>query len=213
MKNKIKLLAGRVGIYLFLVLRIYSIWSWVYRWLFERQYRHIKLAQVQSLEEARLLLRNVQYVSDGWRELGDAAASPQKIQAIIDGKIPQQTHGTDCDDFSCWLAKAVDTALVTLENPIQENEPGLWEAGVLTVTWMTPSGRFAGHNVCWLHYKTEEGDFYRYMDYGHPSEASLTLKETAYKVIDMYAPGSHLLAYAKQSCNFWVREVVLGPWA
>lgn len=208
----LKVFFGRIGVMLYLGLRIYSIWSFIYRFLFERRFNQIPLSRFATLDAAHKKVIKMKWTSDSWKQLFDAVSSPQKVEAIVDGTEPQPAHGTDCDEFAIYLANTIDASLIDPTVPLQASEPDLHEATMMTVTWVDKNGKYGGHNVCLLEYRKDSGEVeYRYMDYGLPNPPKLNPGEVAEMIVDRYASGGGtLLAYAIHSKNMWTRMVKSG---
>lgn len=208
--GKMKIFFGRVGILLYMGLRIYSIWSHIYRFFREQRFKFVELSKFATLEEAHEKVMKLKWTSDSWEQLGDAVSCPEKVEVIVSGIEPQPEHGTDCDEFAIYLTNTIDNSLVDPEVPLQASEPDLWEATMMSVMWVDKDGKYGGHNVCLLEYRHDEWSKWRYMDYGMPSRVMYSTGGIASIVIDRYAPGGTLLAYAIHSKNMWTRVVRLG---
>lgn len=89
--------------------RYYSLWSKLYRFLFQRKYKKVKLKQYNTLESIEKLFSKLSWKKDGIKELWDSIGTPEWVQYCLDeiektGKQPQGS--LDCDDFSCYAANA-----------------------------------------------------------------------------------------------------------
>lgn len=208
--NKFKIFFGRVGIMLYMGLRLYSLWSHIYRFLFEQRFKHVKLTLVSTLRQAHQNVTKLKWTSDSWEQLFDAVSGPGKVEAIISGAEPQPDHGTDCDEFASYLSNVIDNSLVDGTTPLQDSERDLWEATIMSVMWVDASGKYGGHNVCLLEYRGNLTTYFKYMDYGMPSIPCMTINDVARLVVDRYAPGGTKLAHAVHNKKMWTRMVHLG---
>lgn len=185
----------RLGNFLYLRTGWYKVWSGVYRFFWERQFRDVPLRVYSDLNDlAKLLTANDgKWRADNWKTFGDAVSYPGKAQEVFDGKfIP--TEDFDCDDFAVYTNTVLVKSLAAgLKLPLSDPK-------FFTVTWMT-GWKPDGHNVCLI--CVPEGG-YAYMDYGKPLGHAATPEGVARNVVERYAKGSDLIC-----CN--ISEYNLTP--
>lgn len=204
----LKKIAAQVGIYLYFRLYIYGIWSWAYRALFERQFIFKKVAVYPSLTALSMRMKNLKWMPDTYRQLGDVISSPGRVEAVLSGEIEQPFENTDCDEFAVYLTNAIERSLTDPECPIQQNEPHLEKAEMLTIMW--GGKKYEGHNVCLLTYDDGDKKSYCYMDYGMPSPHVGSVKEVVQQVLKLYAPDSYCLGWAISNKNVLTKYVKIG---
>jgi hypothetical protein len=115
-------------------LRLYFLWSKLYRLFFQRKYAKIPLESKLSPEEATNRMKLLTWTKDSFKELGDAIGSPKWVQHCINERLagnPQPKGSLDCDEFGVWAAACLDGKLFP---------------AVLNVFWK--GKKFSGHNVC-----------------------------------------------------------------
>lgn len=129
--------------------RIYFIWSRIYRFLFQSQWKHVRLWRGKTLREVDCAFKNLAWVPDGWKEFGDVIGSPQFVQHCINERLigkSQPDGALDCDDFSVWAANVLDRYYHPMMFSViwanRERMVGFWKK--LT----NPFTRFKGHAMC-----------------------------------------------------------------
>lgn len=169
----------RLFSFLYMRLSGYKYWSYLYRAVWERKFRDVKIRTFATIP---LLVKFVggggHWRKDSWRALWDAVSSPQRVQQIFAGIEPQPTHDLDCDDYMSFTATAIEKSLAAG----LMGEDHLKNVWCLTVMWME-GWAATGHNVVLLEYYSPEEDciVYSYMDYDGPSPK----KKTKQEVVDM----------------------------
>lgn len=96
MKN-IKIFFLRVGFVTLMWLRIYKIWSKVFRFIWQRKYDKYPIAKYSSFEELYNVIKTCTYVPDDYKAMWDAFSSIGYIQNAIDND-PKRKIG-DCLPF------------------------------------------------------------------------------------------------------------------
>lgn len=200
----LKKFLGSLGIYLYIQLRIYSLWSKLYQFMFQKDFRApIELHSgyssiVNSMRSGKL------YKSDGPRELWDAIGHPEYVQWVINkGEAPM---GMDCDEHAIYIVAALNCAIksgVFVDST-------LLDAKLLTISWIDKKGKFGGHNVALL--RTRVVTFYPYaysfMDYGFPSKAKGSINEIVDDVVHRYGGlGAKCIGWSTQDENLKVQKV------
>lgn len=178
----------RVATYAYFASRFQVGWSRLYRWLYERQYKDVKIASYDTLQDIARVMRRQSWVMDSWKELFNAVSSPQKVQALINANERGARIG-DCDEFAIYIVSAVRRSMMQLRMP------GVLSAQLLTVMWNSgwvPNG----HNVCLLQMLDNYRIRYAYMDYGLPSKMYDTVEEVAKAVREAYDKNAIPLMYA-----------------
>lgn len=97
----------KLGYKLIMHSRYYFVWSKLYRFLFQRKYKHVKLKHYSILENIDKLFLKLQWRKDGFKELWDSIGSANWVQYCLDeieGGHPQPKGALDCDDFSNYAA-------------------------------------------------------------------------------------------------------------
>jgi len=132
--------------------RIYSAWSKIYRFIWQRKYKNVKLKTGLSPEKVSRLMSRIEWKPDGLRELFDAVGSPNYVQyclnQILLGK-EQPNTSLDCDDFAIWGL-----------NVINEKYDPLF----FTVSWFK-GWRANGHAVC-LYRSIDNKELYHLGNWG-----------------------------------------------
>jgi len=127
----------KVAYWLAFRLRIYLLWSKVYRWLYHRKYRTLQFPVSLTPEQATEEMKHLVWRKDGFKELWDAIGSPHWVQHTL-AQIEcggQPPGAMDCDEFAVWAA----TVIAPNYQPV-----------VLNVMWRDEKGT-RGHNVCLYH--------------------------------------------------------------
>jgi hypothetical protein len=123
----------RIGYFFSFGLRLYLVWSHIFRWLWHWRYRWVALDGYLSPELARDKMRLLRWTKDGPRALWDALGSPQWVQYCInereEGKVQPEGY-LDCDEFAVWAASVLDRNLAPC---------------VMNVRWVG-----GGHHVCFF---------------------------------------------------------------
>lgn len=174
----------RLFSFLYTRLGLYKAWSLLYRAVWERKFKGVKISTFASME---LLVKFVggggRWRGDSWKALWDAISSPQRVQQIFSGVEPQPETDLDCDDYMSFTAAAIEKSLAMGVMV----EPHLLNVWCLTVMWMK-GWKATGHNVVLLEYYSPEEDavMYAYMDYAGPSVKKKTKQEVVDLVIQKY---------------------------
>lgn len=174
----------RLFSFLYMRLSVYKYWSYLYRAVWERKFRDVKISTFATIA---LLVKFVggggRWRKDSWRALWDAVSSPQRVQQIFAGVEPQPETDLDCDDYMSFTAAAIDKSLAA-GLLAAEHLLNVW---CLTVMWME-GWKATGHNVVLLEYYSPEEDcvMYSYMDYSGPSVKRKTKQEIVDLVILKY---------------------------
>jgi hypothetical protein len=127
-------------------------WSKIYRWLWQREYKDIKLDENLSPVQANEKVRKLTWRADGAWALGDACGSPHWVQYALNkvvAGLPQPKGYLDCDDFSSWCVDVVD----------RKHDPRIF-----TFSWMSKDGKLAGHAMCLVRQK--DGRVYHIGNWG-----------------------------------------------
>lgn len=177
---------GRLTVFLYSRLRIYSTWSKIYQFLYERKTR-MPLKRFPGLAELVFYVRELKWRADSWLELGDAVSHPEAVQWRAEN-VPSKFIG-DCDEFGIYQAAVIQNEL--MHKP-DWGHLGMVKADTLSVLWYKTGGEswegnylgFGGHNVCLIKYKDGR---YAYMDYSFPSVKCSTIAEVAELVRKNYA--------------------------
>lgn len=190
-----------VAVQLFIKLHLYKLKSQLYRALFERKYRDVKIGVVARLARIPPIIdHGKKWRADGWRELFDAVSSPQRCQQIFLGLAPVPRSGLDCDEHAIYVAAVLKESL---EAGLC-GEDGVANPRFFTVVWMDPkTWKPYGHNVCLLEVP-QPGKYFPmhcYMDYGLPSQAVQSISDVAAQVVAHYAPGAEVLVWAVQGVD------------
>lgn len=164
-------------------LHFYKLKSDLHRWMWERQYKDVKVSTFSTLGELATTMAKTKYQPDGWRELFDAVSSPGRCERIFSG-AEVATHGVDCDEFALYITAAATKSLAagTLLDTV-------WCPRFFTVTWFE-GWKAMGHNVCLFTIPPIAPVLavrYAYMDYGRPSAPFETIQQVADSVRRRYA--------------------------
>jgi hypothetical protein len=127
-------------------------WSKIYRWLWQREYKDVKLDENLSPVQANEKVRKLTWRADGAWALGDACGSPHWVQYALNkvvAGLPQPKGYLDCDDFSSWCVDVVD----------RKHDPRIF-----TFSWMSKDGKLAGHAMCLVRQK--DGRVYHIGNWG-----------------------------------------------
>lgn len=187
--TKIKIILGRIGMFLHMQIRWYSFWSKLYRFIYERDYENVPLTRYSSMRELVSAVRQMQWTADTWKELYDAISSPQKVEYIL--QHGRQYDGKklvgDCDEFAIYEANVIAASIKDWKWIDGWDNPRL-----MSICWVSETDArnvgFGGHNVCLLR---KVGGFddgkWCYMDYGYPSKPRDTIREVVTDIIYRYA--------------------------
>lgn len=201
MWHSIKTFFGRLLLFVYAYSRIYSVWSKLYQYLFQRDYRkplpiHSGFSSiVNTLRGGKL------YRFDGLRELGDAISHPEYVQWVVDsGEAPM---GMDCDEHAIYIVAAVKMSLqmdAFIDTSVKNAE-------LLTVGWIDRSGGYGGHNVALITSRSYTTS-YSYMDYGFPSKSRASVNEVVADIVHRYGgAGSQSLGWSIQDEKLRVKKV------
>ena len=127
-------------------------WSKIYRWLWQREYKDVKLDENLSPIQANEKVRKLTWRADGAWALGDACGSPHWVQYALNkvvAGLPQPEGYLDCDDFSSWCVNVVD----------RKHDPRIF-----TFSWVSKDGKLAGHAMCLVRQK--DGRVYHIGNWG-----------------------------------------------
>lgn len=207
---KIKSSIGSIVSYLF-VKYVYRYWSKLYQFLWEREFSQYGIRIYNNLDELVQVIQTCKWVSDGWKQLGDAFSSPEKVQYIIDN-YEDKSIG-DCDDFACYITNAIHTAFYNKKLPfLLQNKTMVLDANILTVMWCDPTNGFGGHNVCLLnsYNKIDRRLYLSYMDYGYPRYQKESKEKIVEAVVSSYAPNAKCLGWAIHDKDLNLLEIHLG---
>jgi len=179
--------------YWFVRARGYKSWSNIYRWLYERRFRDVKLSTFAALKLLPPFMRNGKlWVSDTWRQLWDAVSSPQYVQQVFANVEPVPVHGFDCDEHAVFLVAAIQKSIATgtMKEPIAS-------VRFFTVTWFEGL-RICGHNSCLLEWSDRTFSF---MDYHSPSRRCASVQEVADLVRSSYSEAAIPMTWCVQSLD------------
>lgn len=122
----------------YIVVCFYLLWSMLYRLLLEPPGK-AEVASYKTLGDLEAVLKLVEWVKDGTRQMFDAVGSPEHFQWLINNsQIPKS--GRDCDEFAVYCYK------VLTAHPIADVEV----IGCMSVNWAKDERGGRGHNVCLL---------------------------------------------------------------
>lgn len=158
---------------------LYQIKSYIYRAIFERDLRNVKLTTWSSLEDIALFIHPEAWRADGWKTLYDAVSYPGKAQLVFEGKLTP-TADFDCDEFAIWLAASLELCKAA------DSIKGLQEIVMMSINWANEGFAIEGHNVCV--FKMANDGFY-VMDYGMPVGPFNSPTEAACDVVRRYSKG------------------------
>lgn len=130
-------------------LRLYFIWSRIYRLLFEWRYRNKGayipiVAKLSDIEDA---VSKMQWRPDPWFALWDAVSYPQTAWV----KLAEGKPAGDCDDISLAIAAAMRRWYAAEgRDAIVDGRASKFELPyMLSVVWLEDGKWFpVGHNVC-----------------------------------------------------------------
>jgi hypothetical protein len=187
----IKLFFGRLGLYLYFGLRLYYLWSKVYRFVWERQYqRTLEISVYDSYRALTRVTEKLTWTADGPKQLGDVISSPEWVEYCI--RTGTKNVG-DCDEFAIYNVAALNRSLDT---KAFTGDDQLVEAFLMSVMWVDADGKYGGHNVALLVRDFEYHDMYSYIDYDNPGKDRMTVREVAQDIVDRYVPGGTLMMLA-----------------
>lgn len=166
-------------------LHLYRLKSIVYRLLFEREFRDVKLSLFHSFQDIAEVIRPDAWRADSWETLFDAVSYPGKAQRVFEGTL-HPTKNFDCDEFAIWLTAVLERC----KNA--ETIEGIKGVAMMSVIWATEGFGINGHNVClFARQAGTEFGFY-VMDYGMPTGPFLSAAEAARNVVHRYGRGTAL---------------------
>lgn len=200
---KAKRFFGRLGSFLFIWLRIYSTWSKVYQWLFQRKYRSPLLVLPGFAEITKQLHGGSFYRADGIKELGDAISHPEYSQWVLDhGYAPM---GFDCDDHAIYIVAAANKSMAL----DRWADSSVRSVKFMTVTWIDDKGKLSGHNVALIEYRHSDWwSTFTYMDYDHPQARRILIEDVLEDIRAKYGGiGAESLGWALHDENLKVLEV------
>jgi len=90
------------------VLRVYYRWSGLYRILFERKYKNVRIPLRQYVSEITDFVAKRVWEKDGWRTGGDAISYPGKLQYAADNGLDGRIGSLDCDDMSIYCVASIN---------------------------------------------------------------------------------------------------------
>lgn len=155
-------------------LRVYQLKSYVYRWIWEREYQDIRISTFESLQKLAKHIKPQWWRADGWRQLWDATSYPGKAELVFRGIVNPPIQGFDCDDYAVFLTAAITESLAQGVLTDLVHRPK-----ILNVMWFE-SWIPHGHSVCLLVIppSLESSTVrYSYMDYGIPSHPQNSVQE------------------------------------
>jgi len=163
---------------------MYRIHSTIYRTIWEHNYKNTPITIYKNVDDIVAFIKTLIWTADSWKQLFDAISYPGTVECI--GYYGNKKIG-DCDEFAIYIATALEKSI---ENKYITH---ISNPKLLTVTWIEPDGRPAGHNVCLFSYPDTKS--YGYMDYGYPIDKP-TIKEIVDIIIQRYTPGSVCIVWA-----------------
>ena len=135
--------------FLSMVFYFYAFWSKLYRKIWQRKYKKIKLSKGLVPNEAQKLLDKMEWRKDSYKEFFDSIGSPNWFQYCLNEVLENRAQpkgSLDCDDFASWFAHAIHPR---------------FRPQLLSVMFVTNDGVMTGHAVCvW------EDDFGKYYHSG-----------------------------------------------
>ena len=155
-------------VWLALKCKLYFYWSKIYRFLFERGYRHTKLPSVLSILQLTRILRDMKWKADMWFMLGDVISTPEAAY----GRYIHDEYPGDCDEFGILAVNRINNMIA------RKVDVSIVDANLLTCVWMTKDKKIKGHNVCVYSFVNnddpDKGAYIRYKYIGnwfngHPS--------------------------------------------
>lgn len=187
----------RLWCWSYITFRGYQGWSYLYRFIWEREYRDRPVMIFNSIAELGRYLAPAagKYKADSWRQLGDAVSYPQTAQAAFDG-VTTPSSGIDCDEFAVFAANSIQRGLA-----IGVTKGGS-EPKFMTITWMR-GWKAGGHNVCLV--RLDNGDR-AYLDYGAPKVLPEDLNLAAKLIAETYCQNQ-----PHEMIGWWVSRPDLTP--
>lgn len=162
----------------FISLGLYRLKSNLYRALFERDFKDIKLQLFYDFHTLGKFIKPDAWRGDNLLSLFDAVGYPGKAQKVFEGKLHPAAN-FDCDEFAIWLTCTIQRCMVADTLPVQG-------VGFMTVIYAKDGLKISGHNVC-LFGRIVEGDLkYFVMDYDLPRGPYATPQEAAGAVAEVY---------------------------
>jgi len=127
--------------------RLYSVWSKIYRFMFEHKHLDKHLPPYTSFADIKAVIKEMKWRRDTWVMLWDAISHPvATYKRHTDGK-----KAGDCDDISLFAVWAIRDMMNT------DAVDRVVEVGLLSVPWMD-KGIIGGHNVCVFRYYQTKTD-------------------------------------------------------
>lgn len=147
---KLKLMRGIT--WLVFRLRLYYVWSKIYRFFFERKWKHIELPLFESLEAIEETTGQMKWRKDTWHVLWDTISTPKATY----GRFLRGEPAGDCDDISLFAVRCIEKYVDQSPNP-----KGIGEIGLLSCPYINRKGKgkIGGHNVGVFRY-TLHGETY-----------------------------------------------------
>jgi hypothetical protein len=135
---KLKLMRGVVWVVF--RLRLYYVWSKIYRFFFERKWRRIELLHAHSLEHIEEITGKMKWRKDTWHVLWDTISTPKATY----GRFLQGEPAGDCDDISLFAVWCIEEYVDRSANP-----KGIGKIGLLSCPYIRDKGKgkIGGHNV------------------------------------------------------------------
>lgn len=175
--------------------RLYYVWSKIYRFLYERKYRHVVLPKLNSIEEVEDLIGNISWRKDKWYMLWDAISIPQAAY----GRYLDKKAGGDCDDISILAVHLIEDLIK------RRKVQNFLQVGLLSVPWLDMSNKVGGHNVCIIKYKMDDKLYYGHISNWNMGRVrwAFTSKEA---VVDEIPRGGTTLGWAIADKNLKLKK-------
>lgn len=151
--------------YLVFRLRIYTTWSRLHRFFFDRAAQGQELPIFENPKAMAPYLRGMGWRPDSWVDMFDAICTPEMVWHRYLNSVDHSVG--DCDEFAVFIANVIARSL---RSP-------LWDANIdspsiLSVAFIDDAGRAGGHNVClmrsWHRIGAKFYEQWGYQDYGDP---------------------------------------------
>ena len=126
-------------------------WSKLYRLLFNRKYRKIKLDENLTYVEASKILEKLKWTPDKKMQLWDVVSSPEWVQyclSEVENTKIQPAGPLDCDEYACWATNCIDPK---------------FDPRIFCFAWQE-DGKLSGHAMCWI--QSEDGRHYHIGNWG-----------------------------------------------
>jgi len=183
------------GWWIYFKSRYIQNWSRFYRWLYERPYQQGIVMSPRNFGDLADFVRNdLIWVPDGPKELWDVFKSPKYVQWV--GWFGDHRAG-DCGAFAVWLVAALNKGVET--GKFEVGTGWNYEARILSIGWLYPSGYPQGHNVCLIRrWSNDPIPVYQfaYQDYGDPSPWRSNIIEVLHDIEAAYFPGGVRVAWS-----------------